>query len=171
VPRGRMSAAVKCRLFNVLAGMSLVLCMASLILWVRIYRLVDYATVGNTSGLGAGFVVLEGRGAIFFFRHRPQDDEIGLHWKVYRRRQVALTPARYVGFDIRCENDSVGKYFAVSAPLPVAAIALLVAPSLVLWRMLRRVGPTEARCRVCGYDLRATPDRCPECGTAVEPAA
>ena len=37
----------------------------------------------------------------------------------------------------------------------------------VRWAEERR--PDPARCRRCGYDLRASPDRCPECGTPVRP--
>ena len=45
-------------------------------------------------------------------------------------------------------------------PLPLALL-----PSFTLWRSLRaRRRAAHNLCPRCAYDLRATPDRCPECG-------
>jgi hypothetical protein len=45
----------------------------------------------------------------------------------------------------------------------VPPLALLTWLPLRAWRKRRRAG-REGLCPSCGYDLRASPDRCPECG-------
>ena len=43
---------------------------------------------------------------------------------------------------------------------------LVFIPGVVLHVILRRQA-RRGRCRKCGYDLRASKDRCPECGTPI----
>ncbi len=74
---------------------------------------------------------------------------------------IAKTRGRPIG------NWSIGGRTLVILHTPYWLPILLTAvpPSAGAARRLRRRRRSGAgRCRACGYDLRATPDRCPECG-------
>jgi hypothetical protein len=66
-------------------------------------------------------------------------------------------------------RGSVGRQFVASAVVPWWAVIAATAPLPVL-RLIRVARRTSrsGRCRSCGYDLRATPHRCPECGTLTD---
>jgi hypothetical protein len=61
--------------------------------------------------------------------------------------------------------------------IPYWFLLALATPLQLRWlpgrlrsRRRRRLA-AAGRCPTCGYDLRGTPDRCPECGSTPQPQA
>jgi hypothetical protein len=149
---------MRCRLFTLLSMMSLLLCVGTCVLWVCSYRHEPCVVFGRTYswqelGVEGGNVIFEdwvdipdGEGddppdiRIFHFRS----------WMVFG-------------------NDGSPPWRGELREFSLQWVLLptTVLPILYLYRYCLRRGraqPCDGHCPSCGYDLRATPDRCPECG-------
>lgn len=170
---------MKHRLFTFAPALSLMLCVAIVLLWSRSYWQGDELTVlrrNETDRQIAQYKFYSGRGVIFLSR------------VIY----VFLTPeqvARFgppsgilrgsfrpplVGLDgkgallPRMGSDATGGVVYAIVPLWCMALPLLIPFG---WRMIRirQICRRQSRleCPNCGYDLRASKDRCPECRTPI----
>jgi hypothetical protein len=167
------------RLWNTLTALSLLLCLSTLALWMRSYRHEDRWFGRRSQVEGGTFTEIADRwlesvrGELHlirdittFDRTRPAPPETvrgfaALGFAVLTRNGGATSPRGNQSINHESTLISVPHWFLAAAFLGVALPGL---------RRARRdrIQIRAGLCPTCGYDLRASPERCPECGTVPE---
>ena len=161
-------------LFTLCSAVSLVLCVAACVLWARNGATMhglrrgavpEYGTAGS-----AGSLTVFTRAGALHWLYVGRSEHTPSGWKVLSGPQ----PPQFVTMTDRPTWQALGfgrgggsGWWFVSVPfwcLIPLTIALPAAWLLVRLRRRRRARP--GRCLVCGYDLRASLERGPECGAA-----
>jgi hypothetical protein len=164
------------KVFTLCSAISLLLCVAACVLWARSYWF--YNLDFHSAGGGAMIVVSSNRttrpatpNQIAQSRRRDPEyyGEGRLRWESRQmpfKKPLKLKGA-FLGFGYQSDVEKGGEQLSRALRVPWAALAALfaVAPGMHITRFVRRRRRKPGHCAVCGYDLRASPDRCPECGT------
>ena len=174
--------------------MTLALGVATIVLWVRSYSVFDIWAFGQSAQAKSGSVLtqrclaaysLQGElgCSLSIMRYPIRYPHIAVveHYSLHGFRHTADPAHGYEsllsphGFKFRNLDDGRTKTNTeghqsgaeIAVPYWLIALATLVLPArFVKVRYYRRRNLNEAgqRCLHCGYDLRATPNLCPECG-------
>ncbi|HET6252345.1 MAG TPA: hypothetical protein VFE47_31955 [Tepidisphaeraceae bacterium] len=172
---------------NASAAVSLVCCAALSLLWLRSYWVVDSITLGKSSdpasqrkswvAFGESTSVRSCSGAICYEYDAGGlfSLEEGLHYGHWPIPAASLAMGQMYWHGFGAVDQFVHatpchfRTFVISTPdaLWVACFGLLAAFCTARLIKMRRINWRSANsfCVSCGYDLRATPDKCPECGT------
>jgi hypothetical protein len=179
------------RLFALCAALSLLVCISVGVLWVDGYRTVTMYRWVTRDGRDLHERSVLNYNGLLAFRdsaHLLDDDEPGRKYGDYvvRRAQRpdrrglerepwdgAWPPLRNALLpSVVSSSAGRGPFYAISSStvavpawMPLLATAILPALWIHAWRRQRRTARLGL-CPACGYDLRATPGRCPECGSA-----
>jgi hypothetical protein len=182
------------KLFTLASVVSQLLCVAAVALWVRDYDRLDWASYVNDKGTGYAVGSTHGLFSLWHFESISYVD--WSHTQGFKWRGWQLWPPQGGNFAVVaravdnhvsvCEReifklrsmridgplnaDMQGSIVYVRCWLVASLLSLLPLISGVRGLAVVRKKLRAARvgtCSGCGYDLRATPDRCPECGNAV----
>ena len=185
-------------LLNLVAALSLLLCVAALALWVRSFWAFDRFDHQHRDAQGqlAGVNVSSYRGVLVVQSTRldqviPESER----WTYAASFSARPTSPGLLAYDPTVTRVMAGfgsggfRYAIRTAPPPdgllvggtartwvVPCYALAVAAALLplarawrAWKRSRAYRPGQ--CPQCGYDLRASAGRCPECGTVAPEVA
>lgn len=179
------------RLLLILATVSLILCVGMIALWIRSYLAYDLVAYEAYSGIGTELMSVNGK--FIFYHFNSYKDESEEPPQEFGFSHVSPASRTGVGWAGEFDFWHYGRHFwnrlgfrATSRPVPIVSTRLTIvsAPDWALAglfgtlpfiyflriRRRRRMRNRQLACQciACGYDLRATPDRCPECG-ALQP--
>ena len=167
--------------FNFMAGLSLLLCLATAGLWVRSYwrfdrvwylgppaesRIIDEMS-SQKGSVGASYSH-GNRGEVLAITSRfiliSQEADAG----VTTNMMEGLEGWYCFGFGYVNYMSPPLRVMIVMIPHWLLLLLLLVLPTMRFARFRRqRNRLRKGLCLRCGYDLRASPERCPECGMPV----
>jgi hypothetical protein len=158
----------------------LAMCVGSAAVWVRSEFRYDYLSWCN--GEGDGFVWIAQKGGLVFARVSTASGKEYPGWwfstasenRYWFEIESALAdmPEPILGFNMSRQlvhRPGYTVWWIVVVPMWFVTAVFGVVPTgcVVRWMRFRR-RMRAGLCRVCGYDLRATPARCPECGAVAD---